>query len=174
MQINLSEIISNEGKIMQVEAMYESEVYQTNAGAYPILDKKPVQFKFENLGEKKISMKAVIELTLKMPCDRCLEDVQKEFHIETDREIDMKETEAQRIEALDEMNFISGSNLDVDSFVYGEILLNLPMKVLCSEDCKGICNRCGTNLNRGTCDCDTRSLDPRMAKILDVFKNSNK
>ncbi|MFQ8840665.1 MAG: YceD family protein [Clostridium fessum] len=39
------------------------------------------------------------------------------------------------------------------------------MKVLCREDCKGICNRCGTNLNLRTCTCDTRSLDPRMSVI---------
>lgn len=174
MQISLSEILSSEGKIVQTEVLYEPDIYQTGVGAYPILDKKPVQFEFENLGEKKIYMKAVIELTLSMPCDRCLEDVRKEFHIVTERELDMNETEAQRIEALDEMNFISGSNLDVDSFVYGEILLNLPMKILCRDDCKGICSRCGINLNRGTCDCDTKSLDPRMAKILDVFNNSNK
>lgn len=174
MQINLSEVISSEGKVMQADAVYEPETFQTAAGNYPILDKEPVHFEFTNLGEKKISMRAVIKLALMIPCDRCLEDVRKDFHIEAEREFNMNETEAQRIEALDEMNFISGSNLDVDSFVYGEILLNLPMKVLCSEDCKGICNRCGTNLNHGTCDCDTRSLDPRMAKILDVFKNSNK
>lgn len=174
MQINLSEILSCEGKNVQLEAVYEPEVFQTSTGAYPILDKKPVRFEFENLGEKKLLMKAVIELALNMPCDRCLEDVRKDFHIEAEREIDMKETEAQRVEALDEMNFISGSSLDVDSFVYGEILLSLPMKVLCREDCKGICSRCGMILNRGTCDCDTRSLDPRMAKILDVFKNSGK
>lgn len=174
MQISLSEILSCEGKSVQMDVAYEPDVYRANGVEYPILDKKPVHFEFVNLGEKKISMKADIAITLCMPCDRCLEEVQKEICVETEREINMKETEAQRIEALDEMDFISGSNLDVDSFVYGEILLNLPMKILCREDCMGICSRCGMNLNRGTCDCDTRSLDPRMAKILDVFKNSNK
>ncbi len=173
MQINLSEMLSNEGQHRQIDAIYEPEVYRTAGREFPILDKKPVHFEFTNLGEKKFLMKAVIELALIILCDRCLEDVKKSFCIETEREFNMGETEAQRIEALDETNFISGSSLDVDSFVYGEILMNLPMKILCRKDCKGICNRCGTNLNHGTCDCDTRSLDPRMAKILDVFKNSN-
>ena len=45
------------------------------------------------------------------------------------------------------------------------------MKVLCSEDCKGICNVCGQNLNEGTCDCEDTGLDPRMSVIRDVFKN---
>lgn len=172
MQINLSELISKEGKILQMESVYEPEVFHTKLGDYPIVKKEPVKFQFTNLGEKRVLLEAVISMSLLFPCDRCLEDVQKDFHIEVKREIDMKMSDAERIKALDETNFISGSNLDVDAFVYSEILLNLPMKVLCSEDCKGICNRCGTNLNHGTCNCDTTELDPRMAKIRDIFKNS--
>ena len=51
----------------------------------------------------------------------------------------------------------------------GEILMNWPMQVLCKEDCKGLCPSCGANLNLTTCDCDSTDLDPRMAKIRDVF-----
>ena len=82
----------------------------------------------------------------------------------------MKQTEEERIAELDEQFYVSGYNLDVDQQVGNELTLNLPMKILCSEDCRGICNRCGTNLNRGTCDCDKRSLDPRMSVIQDIFK----
>ena len=174
MQINLSELISKEGKILEIEAVYEPEVFRTKLGDYPIVKKDPIQLRFTNLGEKRILLEAVISISLLFPCDRCLEEVQKDFHIEVEREFDMKLSDTERIEALDETNFISGNNLDVDAFVYGEILLNLPMKVLCRKDCKGICNRCGTNLNNGTCNCDRGPLDPRMAKILDVFQNSGK
>jgi len=73
-------------------------------------------------------------------------------------------------EDLEEQPYVIGYCLDVDQLVCDELILNLPMKVLCSEDCKGICNRCGTNLNHETCDCDVRSLDPRMAVIQDIFK----
>ena len=71
---------------------------------------------------------------------------------------------------LDEQPYLQGYNLDVDQLVRDELLLNLPMKVLCDEDCKGICNRCGANLNHETCDCDRSSLDPRMSVIQDIFK----
>ena len=82
----------------------------------------------------------------------------------------MKQSEEERARELNEQFYVSGYNLDVDRLVGNELTLNLPMKVLCREDCKGICNRCGTNLNYGTCDCDTRSLDPRMSVIQDIFK----
>ena len=66
---------------------------------------------------------------------------------------------------------IDGYYLDVDKMLYNEILIGWPMKVLCSEDCKGICNVCGQNLNKGTCDCEDTSLDPRMSVVRDLFKN---
>ena len=52
-----------------------------------------------------------------------------------------------------------------------EILIGWPTKVLCSEDCKGICNVCGQNLNMGTCNCEDTALDPRMSVVRDLFKN---
>ena len=72
---------------------------------------------------------------------------------------------------LDEKNYIDGYNLDVDKLLYNEILIGWPMKILCREDCKGICSVCGQNLNEGTCDCEDTGLDPRMSVIRDVFKN---
>ena len=56
--------------------------------------------------------------------------------------------------------------------MYCEILVNWPMKTLCTEACKGICKKCGTNLNHSSCTCDTVELDPRMAKIRDIFNNT--
>lgn len=173
MQINLSELMNSEGKKIQLKAMYEADVFRVKTGGeYPVIEKKPFVLSLTNLGKKKILMETELDVSLSMPCDRCLEEVRQNIHISVSKELDMEETEEQRIKALDETNFISGSNLDVDEFVYSEILVSLPMKVLCNENCKGICNRCGTNLNHGTCNCDSTELDPRMAKIRDIFKNS--
>ena len=73
-------------------------------------------------------------------------------------------------EDLDEANYIDGYTLDVDQLVGSEILIGWPTKILCSEDCKGICNVCGQNLNQGTCNCEDTSLDPRMSVIRDVLR----
>ena len=64
-----------------------------------------------------------------------------DFHLEIDDEIDMKQTDKERMEALDEQFYVNGYNLDVDQMVRNELTLSLPMKVLCDEDCKGICNK---------------------------------
>jgi uncharacterized protein len=72
-------------------------------------------------------------------------------------------------EEMEETDYLIGFELDVDKLVYAEILVNWPMKVLCKEDCEGICKVCGANLNKGDCGCQRTELDPRMAAIQDIF-----
>lgn len=172
MLIDLSELLSVEGKEKRVEADIEMESFKTRVADYPVIEKHPVQFVFTNVGKKVILAEAQIYLKLAIPCDRCLEDVNNEFNVKVSKEINLNESEAERLESLDNLEYMTeDSKLDVEKFVYDEILVNLPMKVLCNDNCKGICNRCGANLNFETCDCDTTELDPRMAKIRDIFKN---
>ena len=88
-------------------------------------------------------------------------------HIE--RKLDMKLTDEERVNDLDESNYLTGMDLDVDRLVYLEVLMSWPLKVLCREDCKGICSQCGKNLNDGPCGCVEEPKDPRMAAISDIF-----
>jgi uncharacterized protein len=75
---------------------------------------------------------------------------------------------------VEEQNFVEGHNIDVDKMLETEIFLNIPGKVLCDEDCKGICMVCGKNLNEGECGCDRFVPDPRMAAINDIFDKFSK
>ncbi len=58
-----------------------------------------------------------------------------------------------------------GKTVDVAPRVREDLILALPTKVLCSSDCRGLCARCGTDLNRETCDCPTEEVDPRLAEL---------
>ena len=100
-----------------------------------------------------------------------MQEVLTPIDIEIERTADMNVDNSDTEQETDEQNYIDGYNLDVDKLVYDEILINLPMKILCKEDCNGICNRCGANLNIETCDCDREVLDPRMSVIRDIFNN---
>lgn len=170
MLINLSELFSCQGKMKTYTPDLEMTQCPTTDGVCEIVEKGPISLTIVNEGDRKMHMEGSARLSLSMPCSRCLEPVIVPFELEIDQELDLNQTEEERVEALDEQPYISGYNLDVDQLVLNELLLNLPMKVLCKEDCKGICNRCGTNLNRGTCDCEKQSLDPRMSVIQDIFK----
>lgn len=60
--------------------------------------------------------------------------------------------------------------LELDEVVITDILLSLPQKFLCREDCKGLCPHCGKNLNHGDCGCDKRQIDPRLEKLKQLME----
>ena len=170
MLINLTELFTLDGKEKTYTPDIEMRVYHGPGGDYEVVDAEPVSLRIMNLGDKKLEVEGKAKLALIIPCDRCLDPVRIDLEFDIIRAVDLNETEEERIADLDEQPYVNGYNLDVDQLVCDELILNLPMKVLCSDDCKGICNRCGTNLNHETCDCDIRSADPRMAVIQDIFK----
>ena len=140
---------------------------------YPVVSKDDAHIIVEYAGNQKLKVKGTCRLVIEAPCDRCLTAVPVEFDLDFEREVEMPSVEdgSEKNDDLDENNYIDGYHLDVDRLLYNEILVGWPMKILCSESCKGICNVCGQNLNEGTCDCEDTGIDPRMSVIRDVFKN---
>lgn len=170
MLINLSELFTYEGKEVIYTPDIEMSLFHTPDGDYEITEKEPVQLKVRNVGERTLLVEGHVSLALSIPCGRCLDPVITRLDLNIERSLNMNISDEERIEELDEQPYLSGYNLDVDQLVCNELLLSLPMKVLCSENCKGICNRCGANLNHETCNCETGSLDLRMSVVQDIFK----
>ena len=169
MLIDLNEVLKNDGRIMSVEAEFTEKIFSSKLGDFPIIASEPVSLKIMNKGNRKLTITGNTKIIVAIPCDRCLEDVNQILDLHFEKDADMNQTDEERRIALDEQNYIEGYNLDVDKLVCSEILVSWPSKVLCKEDCKGICSVCGTNLNLGTCDCGPTDLDPRMAKIQEIF-----
>ena len=63
------------------------------------------------------------------------------------------------------VSVFDGKGIDVDEVVKEQILLAVPTRMLCREDCKGICPECGTDLNKGECACKKDDIDPRWAAL---------
>lgn len=171
MRISLSEAMNLKSEIRKVSADIEMEKFLYMGDEYDIIRKEPVQFSLLSVTAKTLQMKAHIVLDIEAPCSRCLEPVKIPFDIETDYRFVWEDDGSVHIEEDNEpIEFIDGYELDVDRFVSEEVMIGFPMKVLCSEDCKGICSICGANLNRGECGCDRTVLDPRMSIIRDLFR----
>lgn len=169
MLIDLSEILSLEGKTQVVEAPVSMDSFQSKLGDFPVAEKEPLSLTITNTGKKVLKIEAKGRITVNIPCDKCLKDVPTEFDINFEQEIDMQASKEDRIKDLDEINYVTGCSLDVEQLVHNEILIHWPLRVLCKEDCRGICPKCGKDWNEGSCDCDQSSSDPRMAVISDIF-----
>ena len=114
-----------------------------------------------------VSLKLTIEYVFAADCDRCGVFAQHNHTVIVDK---LLATAIERQES-DTIITVPDMKLDVDEFVYSEVILDLPSKHLCREDCKGICFKCGKNLNDGECGCDTREVDPRLAKLMELLDN---
>ena len=171
MLIDLSKILTHEGMQQNVEMIPEGDKFSCKLGEFSYAEKFPVMLSIVHTNDQVLKITGEGRVSIWIPCSRCLEQVLHTFSIQIEEEADMKLTDQERIEALDESSFIQDKVLDTEKLLHNEILIRWPMRVLCKEDCKGICSRCGANLNQGSCDCDTADLDPRMAVISDIFKN---
>lgn len=106
---------------------------------------------------KIISRAGIVEAQLtcrvkyQAPCDRCGEETERDYSFDIIRTIVSKLEN----DDTDEMTVVPDMKLGLNEFCYADIIMSLPTKHLCKEDCKGLCLSCGTNLNLGRCDCRT-------------------
>ena len=123
----------------------------------------------DNAGYMRLVLKA--ELSYHSECARCLAPVDGVFSLDFERTVvtegvlsdDALEDDAE------EYVVIHGSELDVDEPLSEELVLGFPIKLLCSEDCLGLCPKCGKPRREGDCGCPTKEIDPRLAILATLF-----
>lgn len=169
MRISLSEVINLKGRSSEYSFETQSEIdYMGTVYNYGTV--QPVSLKAYAVGDRSVVVEGSISLCLKLFCDRCLAGVdypletsfKRKFEIDSDGTACLTDDE-------EKVSYIDDYELDIDGLVAEEVMIGFPMKVLCSDDCRGICTKCGANLNKGECGCDRTELDPRMSIIKDLF-----
>ncbi len=126
-------------------------------GIYPFPSAAQVTATASNkTGIVKLAIEA--EFDYNRPCDRCMKPLSDTLQYSFEHRLVVSlcgDDDGDYVETPD-------YRLELDELVTSDILLELPLKYLCKEDCKGICFKCGKNLNEGDCSCDTRVVDPRL------------
>lgn len=107
-----------------------------------------------------LQLDANLSAVLVCVCARCLTEFEKSIEFHTDAVI---AEEAQDQDNPD-IYILDGDYIDVDEIVVTAFVLNMDQRFLCREDCKGLCDKCGKNLNEGPCDCKAEP-DPRLAAL---------
>ncbi|HKG48350.1 MAG TPA: DUF177 domain-containing protein [Pyrinomonadaceae bacterium] len=114
-----------------------------------------------------------IDTRARVECDRCLKPV--ELPVSTDFTLEYisgRDYESSEVVELTEeqmsLAVFNGEALDIDEIAKEQILLAVPTRMLCREDCKGLCPECGTDRNTGECNCITNDIDPRWAALKEL------
>lgn len=165
MDINIASIKNYEGKSIPIDC--ELAIPGREGDDFEVVGPIKVNGVIRNFGGT-IELEAKGLAVLKFVCDRCAEEYSRDISFDIDE--DFKENERfsdaeSNIENPDIIYF-SGDTLNLDEYVYSSLVISLPGKHLCSDDCKGLCPLCGVNLNHSSCSCNTEVTDPRF-DILD-------
>ena len=111
-------------------------------------------------------------------CARCLSPVSGSFALDLEKTVAPRDVLVDLPEErLDDYVIIEDGFLDMDEQLKEQLELEFPARFLCHEDCRGLCQRCGKNLNEGECGCDTKEIDPRLLplqKLLEQMKKETK
>jgi len=122
-----------------------------------------------------IRISGKLDTTVELACSRCLDParvhVSKPFDLffrERDEAMFDEDEEVELHENDTRTAFFTGRKLAIADILREQILLAVPMKALCTIDCKGLCPTCGTNLNSGSCGCPAEEFSPHMDTLLEI------
>ena len=117
-----------------------------------------------------ITLSFTAELKYSTHCARCLKDISGKFILTFNRTVANSGT--LQDEDNDTYVIMKNGKLDIDRELVEELLLEFPSKLLCEEECAGLCPKCGKNLNFGPCDCPKKKeIDPRLAILQKLLEN---
>lgn len=146
--------------------------YAIDLSDYELFNSKPFTTPIRVKGEASnkagiVTVSYDCDFTMTLACDRCLTEFERTF------DFSFKHTLVISAQS-DSDEYISVGNetqLDLDELVIADIMLELPTKVLCDDDCKGLCSECGVNLNHKECTCVKSAVDPRLAILGTLLEN---
>lgn len=163
MSIDLKQLFEVVGDVYNLDT-------QIDLSDYELLNNKPffkpviVKGKIENKAGV-VFLNMDVSFSIKVECDRCLDEFERDYSYSFEH-ILVTELNTDN----DEYIVLQNHSLDLDDLVLSDILLNLPSKMLCNDECKGLCSKCGQNLNNGSCDCSDSLVDPRLAVLGELLK----
>ena len=171
MKISIKEITSSPDQSKMLSGSCDLEKIDNLGSTFSIKHTEPFDICLSMIGTGKLHFTFATEVELVGACDRCLSDVTFTVSVSCDETIEISEGVVVTDDDIGPYSFVEGDEIDVDELILDEILVNFPAKILCQDDCKGLCPVCGKNRNLVDCGCDDTVLDPRMAQFLDVFNS---
>ncbi len=117
---------------------------------------------------KSLELKATVTGRMTAHCARCGKPVEVDIEFPISEVLVREDAEFTEDE---DVLVYSGTSAELSEAIVGSFLMNVSGKYLCSEDCKGLCQHCGQDLNEKDCDCSKDIIDPRWEKLAEIMKN---
>jgi uncharacterized protein len=122
------------------------------------------------VGDDRVEVQGMLNGQVEMACSRCLTEVPEQLNIPFHEVFKLVKQYEKNQDEDDDTIYVDDDMVDLIPIVEEAFLLYLPQIPLCKASCKGLCQKCGTDLNVSTCNCDTKVVDPRLAVLKDLLK----
>ena len=187
MQFDLSRFKSGHDRIDRTYAPEAFASAPSDAPDFRIAEPVELSLSATKHGDR-VALKGHVKASLEVPCSRCLEP----YRVPVDASVDLmyypstdpiatakpartspKDDDEGGEEVKEDdlgVSFYSGDAIDLEQLMREQFYLALPMKPLCTTDCKGLCPLCGINRNRETCSCESTWVDPRFEVLKHLRK----
>ncbi len=123
---------------------------------------------------KEVVVSGRVTAEVELECGRCLKRFRRDLALPLEVVYHpLEEIGSEGHELKDDemdLSFYRGEELDLLDLIKEQLLLGMQMKPLCSEEYKGLCPKCGTDLNTGTCTCEKKEIDPRLEVLRNYFE----
>jgi uncharacterized protein len=174
MQINLDKLIRRE--IDKIDLNFSQKIDTINYcdNSYKLTSPINVNGKVSNTN-KGLYLDIDVDFTILDNCARCLDEVEVPIEYSIEGFLVKEGFDEDEFEE-DDAFIYDGQELNLVDIIEQTLDFNIPARILCNEDCQGLCHECGANLNKQECSCsedanDEEIIDPRFAKLKDIFKN---
>lgn len=164
MKINISDLLQQKVDFIAFDFYADKEDLNREEFKISLKDKARITGKAYYDGEI-VSVTGRIVGVMAAVCSRCL----KVYDYSIDVGFDEKFSKYEQDE--EDVYPVKNNEIDLKDMVIDQIILSMPLKMLCNEKCKGLCPKCGCNLNDESCSCDRNIVDPRFAVLKDLFKD---
>ena len=165
MVINFSDLLSKKNRKKQISLSFELEPFEFEGEEIRAIEKVSVEGVAISENDV-IVINASIKTKLKLNCSRCLDTFIYPIDIDIEERFTNDESKSD-----DEIVFVKSDSVDITEIIENAMISTLPIKRLCSEKCKGLCQSCGKNLNKETCTCQVEDVDIRLAGLKALLDN---
>jgi uncharacterized protein len=164
MKFDISELLKKKNDELTFELSFDEN--HLDRDDYRLNLKSPLKIKGKAVNNSDIvEVTGVFSVLVEVQCTRCLEVFEHFFNV------DFEETFSKSLENEEFYQIIEG-DLIFDEMVMDNLILSMPVRLLCNEECKGLCHNCGVNLNKVDCDCEKETVNPKFAALKELFKQN--
>ncbi|NLX93285.1 MAG: DUF177 domain-containing protein [Clostridiales bacterium] len=164
MVIELEYIFNNEGATLDFDFYIDLSAYSISGNK---LFPKPFLVEGKVFNKTNIvRMKATAVSVMRTQCDRCAGDIEERIEVPVEHIL----VASLNDENNDDFILVESLCLELEPLITEDIFLALPSRILCKNDCKGLCPYCGQNLNNGQCSCQ-KPVDPRLEALKQLLDN---